>query len=297
MDQSNQYDPNNPNDPNNPVSPNGIDMSNADTIRQTSPDTTIRETQGGQTLDPNNNVADLPDGRQVEVPPSNLAAAKDTLAAQRATERDLAQNATDPSSTGVVGAPSGTGMGVTGVSGMPSGTGAGATGIAGSSSSYDPVSQRATNDPTYDTTGQGINTQGYDTTNQGMGSQAYNPNNPNDPSQTYDPNQTTASQGSMQSYDPNQPNQGSQSYDPNQASQSSGSGMSGAGYDQGFDPNRGMTGQTGDQNYDPNQGLTGQTGSQQGYGAGGQGYGGANTDNVNDQPYPGSTDRSNDPLP
>ena len=74
--------------------------------------------------------------------------------------------------------------------------------------------------------------------------------------------------------------------------------MSGSGYDQGFDPNRGMTGQTGDENYDPNQGLTGQTGSSQGYGAGGQGYGGANTDDVNDQPYSDSADNPpNNPLP
>ncbi len=77
MDQSGQYDPNDLNQQNN------IDTTNPDTIRRTTPYGSIRETQSGETLNPNNNVADLPDGRQVEVPPSNLAAAKDMLAAQK----------------------------------------------------------------------------------------------------------------------------------------------------------------------------------------------------------------------
>lgn len=40
----------------------------------------------GAPRDPQNNGAELPDGRSVEVPPSNLAAAKELLAAQKAAE-------------------------------------------------------------------------------------------------------------------------------------------------------------------------------------------------------------------
>ena len=244
MDQSGQYDPN---DPTNPDYQNPIDTTNADTIRRTSPDAAIRETQGGQTLDPNNNVADLPDGRQIEVPPSNLAAAKDALAAHKAAERDMAQGEIDPaydtSNTGLAGSAS------TGAAG-----GTSSTGVAGSSTydpayspahqgvvgspSYDVNNPGVTNAPTYDPSQQGINTQGYDTVNQGLGSPANDPNQPN-------------------------PN-----YDPNQ-------GMGGAQGAPAFDPNRG---------YDPNQGLSGQQ-ANQGYGSGGQGYGGANSEDVNDQPY------------
>lgn len=235
MDQSGQYDPN---DPTNPNYQNPIDPTNPDTIRQTSPDPTIRETPDGQTLDPNNNVADLPDGRQVEVPPSNLAAAKDVLAAQHASERDMEQNTTDSaydtSNTGLAGSAS------TGAAGNTSGTGvAGSStfdpayspaheGLAGSPS-YDVNNPGVTRDPAYDPAQQGINTQGYDTVNQGLGSPDDNPDQ----------------------------------------------GLSGQQGGPAFDPNR---------SFDPHQGLSGQQ-ANQGYGAGGAGYGGANTDDVNEQPY------------
>lgn len=263
MDNSGQYDPN---DPTNPNYENPIDTTNPDTIRQTSPDPMIRETQDGQTLDPNNNVADLPDGRQVEVPPSNLAAAKDVLAAHNAADRNMSQNtATDPaydtSNTGLAGSAS------TGAAGGTSSTGvAGSSnfdpaysparqGLAGSPS-YDANNPGMTNDPAYDPAQQGINTQGYDTVNQGLGSPAPDPNQPNP---NYDPNQGLSGQ-------PN-PN-----YDPNQ-------GLSGQQGGAAFDPNRG---------FDPNEGLSDQQ-ANQGYGAGGASYGGANTDDVNDQPYTSDT--------
>ena len=304
MDQSGQYDPNDPNQQ------NTIDTTNPDTIRQTAPYGTIRETQDGETLDANNNVADLPDGRQVEVPPSNLAAAKDALAAQNSAAGDVNQDDTDlnydTSGTGLVGSPSNTGRGSTGVVGQPSSTGAGATGVAGSSAtpSYGANPQNVSNDPAYNAPAQGIDPQGYDTVNQGL--------------------------GSGQNYDPNQPNQGSQGgltgssqgYDPNMDNQAKQGGMLGAqGTDQGFDPGQGsqggLSGQTGDQGwgatgaqpgYQPNQGGMGSMGAQpnqnfdpnaptqpdqfgqdtlggsQGLGASGQGYGGS-IDNGNGQPY------------
>jgi len=62
-------------------------LANQDTRPTLDPGGRVIEAPDGAPVDPANNVADLSDGRTVEVPPSNLAAAKELLAAQHAAER------------------------------------------------------------------------------------------------------------------------------------------------------------------------------------------------------------------
>ncbi|HEX8995082.1 MAG TPA: hypothetical protein VF812_03530 [Ktedonobacterales bacterium] len=236
MDQGNQYDLDNP---------NPIDPANPDTIRRTAPDGQVWETQGGQTQDPNNDVVDLPDGRQMETPPANLAAAKDTLAAENSARRDDADYSVDPSAD----------IDKTGLAGRPSYAPSGQSGVAGGSTfdpAYSPAHQGVvgspsystgdagmSNDRPYDEPDQGIDTQGYDTSNQGLGS-------PNE-----DPSQRMRQGQGQGSYDPNQGMGGQEqggSYDPDQGMRQ-GQGQGGS-----YDPNQGMGGQG---NYDPNQGMGG----------------------------------------
>ncbi|MEO7001896.1 MAG: hypothetical protein ABI068_08715 [Ktedonobacterales bacterium] len=67
------------------------DMGNQDTRPTLDPGGRVIETPQGAPADPQNTHVRLTDGRTVEVPPSNLAAAKELLAAQNAAERRRAQ--------------------------------------------------------------------------------------------------------------------------------------------------------------------------------------------------------------
>lgn len=134
------------------------------------------------------------------VDPAHAGGMRQTQGDQHDDEREMAQDAANPNSTGVVGAPSGTGMGATSVVGTPSGTGAGASGVAGSSAGEDDTGfvgepSETGMDATgvegssgYDAAQHGIDTQGYDTTNQGLGSgQGYGGANADDVNAQQDP--------------------------------------------------------------------------------------------------------------
>ena len=64
---------------------------NQDTRPTFDPGGRVIDAPEGAPRTPGNNVTELPDGRTVEVPPGNLAAAKELLAAQKAADAQNAQ--------------------------------------------------------------------------------------------------------------------------------------------------------------------------------------------------------------